>query len=92
MLPNLHSHADRHKNALQDKSNGELFSVEFKISEELIVQNTCIKLLGIQIGNHLNWIEHVESVSVTVSGTWVSTRKSLERQQSRRSVGKLIRP
>ena len=37
------------KNLLQDKSNGELVSAEFKILDELIVQKTCVKYLCIQI-------------------------------------------
>ena len=41
------------KNALQDKSSGELLKREFKITEEFIEQKTCIKYLGIQIDNQL---------------------------------------
>ena len=55
------------RNALQDKSNGELLWTNFKISEELIDQETCVKYLGIQIDNQLKWKEHVASVSLKVS-------------------------
>ena len=55
------------KNAVQDKSNGKLLRTNFKISEELNEQKTCVKYLGIQIGNKLKWKEHVASVSLKVS-------------------------
>ena len=41
------------KNALQDKSSGELLSTEFNILEELIEQKTCVNYLGIPIDNQL---------------------------------------
>ena len=39
------------KNALQDKSNGELLRKEYKIAEEFIEQHTYINYFGIQINN-----------------------------------------
>ena len=50
------------RNALQDKSNGELLKTEFKISEELIEQKTSVKYLGIQIVNKLKWKDNVAAV------------------------------
>ena len=55
------------RNALQDKSNGELLRANFKISEEPIEQKTCVKYLGIQIDSQLKWKEHVAPVSLKVS-------------------------
>ena len=54
------------KNALQDKSNGELLRTEFKTAEEVIEQKTCVKYLGIQIDNQLK-MERICSVSVVES-------------------------
>ena len=54
-------------NALQDKSNQELLRTEFKITEEFIEQNTCVKYLGIQIDSWLKWKGHVASVLLKVS-------------------------
>ena len=55
------------RNALQDKSNGELLRTNFSISEELIEQMTCVKYLGIQIDSQLKWTEHVASVPLDIS-------------------------
>ena len=55
------------RNALQDKSNGELLRTNSSIPEERIEQMTCVTYLGIQIDSQLKWTEHVASVSLKVS-------------------------
>ena len=49
--------------------HGELPRTEFEITEEFIKQKTCVKYMGIQIDNQLQWKEHVASVLLKVSQT-----------------------
>ena len=54
------------KKVLHDKSKEEPLQAEFIISREPIQENTCVKDLNVQIGNHLKWKNHVKLASSKV--------------------------
>ena len=83
------------KNALQDKTNGELLKTELRITGEFIEQKTCVKYLGIQIDNQFKWKEHVASVSLKVSraiGTIKYAKKLLPNETLKLLYRGLVEP
>ena len=83
------------KNALQDKTNGELLKTEFRITGEFIQLKTCVKYLSIQIDNQLEWKEHAASVSLKVSraiGTIKYAEKFLPKETLKLLYRRLVEP